>query len=119
MYSTIRNSSIEAFVVCQGYQNPPGYTPTMINPLLDHSYTDFNQLEGPNRVIVPFLACGDLSAFDSDATYPLDENYEYRPPTQAPIDPPYKTAIAKRRGEGTEEEVTEEVTDQMGSLKTS
>lgn len=32
---------------------------------------DFNQLEGPNRVIVPFLACGDLSAFDSDRTYPL------------------------------------------------
>lgn len=32
---------------------------------------DFNQLEGPNRVIVPFLACGDLSAYDSDRTYPL------------------------------------------------
>lgn len=32
---------------------------------------DFNQLEGINRVIVPFLACGDLSAFDSDKTYPL------------------------------------------------
>lgn len=35
------------------------------------SDVDFNQLEGPNRVIVPFLACGDLSAFDSDRTYPL------------------------------------------------
>lgn len=32
---------------------------------------DFNNLEGPNRVIVPFLACGDLSGFDSDKTYPL------------------------------------------------
>ena len=32
---------------------------------------DFNSLEGPNRVIVPFLACGDLSGFDSDKTYPL------------------------------------------------
>lgn len=32
-------------------------------------YTDFNELEGINRVIVPFLACGDLSAFDSDRTY--------------------------------------------------
>ena len=32
---------------------------------------DFNSLEGVNRVIVPFLACGDLSAYDSDRTYPL------------------------------------------------
>ena len=31
-----RNSSIEAFVVCQGYNPPPGYIPTMANPLLDH-----------------------------------------------------------------------------------
>ena len=44
-----RNSSIEAFVVCQKYAPPEGYVPTMINPLLDHSYTDFNSLEGPNR----------------------------------------------------------------------
>lgn len=33
---------------------------------------DFNQLEGPNRIIVPFVACGDLSAYDSDKTYPLE-----------------------------------------------
>jgi tRNA (cytidine32/guanosine34-2'-O)-methyltransferase len=32
---------------------------------------DFNSLVGPNRVIVPFLACGDLSAYDSDQTYDL------------------------------------------------
>ncbi len=70
----------------------------MMNPLLDHSYTDFNQLEGPNRIIVPFLACGDLSAYDSDMSYSLDKDYEWRPPTQAPIDPPYKTAIDIRRG---------------------
>ncbi|KAM6474844.1 tRNA (cytidine(32)/guanosine(34)-2'-O)-methyltransferase isoform 2-T2 [Liasis olivaceus] len=67
-----RNSSIEAFVVCQNYSPPEGYVPNMSNPLLDHCYdVDFNQLEGPNRVIVPFLACGDLSAYDSDRTYPL------------------------------------------------
>uniref|UniRef100_A0A8C8BZU4 Putative tRNA (cytidine(32)/guanosine(34)-2'-O)-methyltransferase n=1 Tax=Oncorhynchus tshawytscha TaxID=74940 RepID=A0A8C8BZU4_ONCTS len=67
-----RNSSIEAFVMCQNYSPPVGYVPNMSNPLLDHSYdVDFNQLEGPNRIIVPFLACGDLSAFDSDRTYPL------------------------------------------------
>ena len=35
------------------------------------SDVDFNSLEGPNRLIVPFIACGDLSAYDSDRNYPL------------------------------------------------
>ncbi|KAG8546991.1 hypothetical protein GDO81_029353 [Engystomops pustulosus] len=92
-----RNSSIEAFVVCQGYSPPEGYKPNMSNPLLDHCYdVDFNQLEGPNRVIVPFLACGDLSAYDSDKTYPLQldtgKEYNYVPPNQPPIRPPYQEA---------------------------
>ncbi|XP_041479828.1 uncharacterized protein LOC121427478 [Lytechinus variegatus] len=97
-----RNSSIEAFVVCQRYAPPVGYTPNMSNPLLDQKYdTDFNNLEGPNRVIVPFLACGDLSAYDSDRNYPLEikpgEGYTYRPPTQQPINPPYKTACDMKK----------------------
>ncbi|XP_062975565.1 tRNA (cytidine(32)/guanosine(34)-2'-O)-methyltransferase [Elgaria multicarinata webbii] len=92
-----RNSSIEAFVVCRNYSPPEGYVPNMSNPLLDHCYdVDFNQLEGPNRVIVPFLACGDLSAYDSDRTYPLqldpEKKYTYVPPTQPPIRPPYEEA---------------------------
>lgn len=62
----------ESFVVCQNYSPPEGYVPTMVNPLLDLSYDgSWQDLEGPNRVIVPFLACGDLSAYDSDMTYPL------------------------------------------------
>uniref|UniRef100_A0A672J1A1 Putative tRNA (cytidine(32)/guanosine(34)-2'-O)-methyltransferase n=1 Tax=Salarias fasciatus TaxID=181472 RepID=A0A672J1A1_SALFA len=97
-----RNSSIEAFVVCQNYRPPEGYVPNMSNPLLDHCYdVDFNQLEGPNRTIVPFLACGDLSAFDSDRTYPLqldaDKQYQYTPPTQPPIRPPYQEACQLRK----------------------
>lgn len=69
---------VEAFVVCQNYSPPDGYVPTMANPLLDHKYCDWDQWEGPNRVIVPFLACGDLSAYDSDMTYPLDSDYKLR-----------------------------------------
>jgi len=92
-----RNSSIEAFVVCENYQPPEGYKPNMHNPLLDKSYNDEdNQLTGINRVIVPFLACGDLSGFDADRTYPLqldtEEKYVYKPPVQSPINPPYKMA---------------------------
>lgn len=107
-----RNSSIEAFVVCQNYQPPAGYVPTMANPLLDQKYGKnessyvqpiecsvpstvstipqtsgkdrhpplldhiavgvLNSVTGENRVIVPFLACGDLSGFDSDMTYPVE-----------------------------------------------
>uniref|UniRef100_A0A667ZZ17 Putative tRNA (cytidine(32)/guanosine(34)-2'-O)-methyltransferase n=1 Tax=Myripristis murdjan TaxID=586833 RepID=A0A667ZZ17_9TELE len=97
-----RNSSIEAFVVCQSYSPPEGYVPNMSNPLLDHCYdVDFNQLEGPNRVVVPFLACGDLSAFDSDRSYPLQldasKQYQYTPPTQPPIRPPYQQACQLRK----------------------
>ncbi|XP_078067748.1 tRNA (cytidine(32)/guanosine(34)-2'-O)-methyltransferase [Mustelus asterias] len=97
-----RHSSIEAFVVCRGYSPPEGYVPNMSNPLLDHCYdVDFNQLEGPNRLIVPFLACGDLSAYDSDRTYPLQldpaQEYTYTPPTQPPIRPPYQQACLLKR----------------------
>ncbi|GCC43519.1 hypothetical protein chiPu_0027556, partial [Chiloscyllium punctatum] len=62
---------------------------------------DFNQLQGPNRLIVPFLSCGDLSAYDSDKTYPLQlevgKEYTYTPPTQPPIQPPYQEACFLRR----------------------
>jgi len=88
-----RNSSIEAFVLCQKYAPPPGYVPTIINPMLDYQYSNSNQLLGPNRVIVPFIACGDLKGFDSDGTYSLEEGYSYRGPNAPPINPPYKSAL--------------------------
>uniref|UniRef100_A0A8C5K8Z9 Putative tRNA (cytidine(32)/guanosine(34)-2'-O)-methyltransferase n=1 Tax=Jaculus jaculus TaxID=51337 RepID=A0A8C5K8Z9_JACJA len=99
-----RNSSIEAFAVCQGYDPPAGFVPDLSRPLLDHSYnSDFNQLDGPSRLIVPFVTCGDLSAYDSDRSYPLDlqdgSEYKYTPPTQPPISPPYQEACRlKKKG---------------------
>uniref|UniRef100_A0A8C5KJH7 Putative tRNA (cytidine(32)/guanosine(34)-2'-O)-methyltransferase n=1 Tax=Jaculus jaculus TaxID=51337 RepID=A0A8C5KJH7_JACJA len=99
-----RNSSIEAFAVCQGYDPPEGFVPDLTRPLLDHSYdSDFNQLDGPTRIIVPFVTCGDLSAYDSDRSYPLDledgSEYKYTPPTQPPISPPYQEACRlKKKG---------------------
>ena len=69
------------------------------------------KISGPNRYIVPFLACGDLSAYDSDKSYPLNlgdgSEYKYHEPVQKPIDPPYKTAIAERRGEDIEKKLEE------------
>lgn len=68
----------EAFVVCRDYRPPAGYTPNMENPLLDHGYCDWNRWNGLDRVVVPFLACGDLSAYDSDTTYALADDYQLR-----------------------------------------
>ncbi|KAJ9059342.1 tRNA (uridine-2'-O-)-methyltransferase trm7, variant 2 [Entomophthora muscae] len=34
-----RNSSVEAFVVCQNYSPPEGYVPSMVNPMMDLSYS--------------------------------------------------------------------------------
>ncbi|XP_048192427.1 putative tRNA (cytidine(32)/guanosine(34)-2'-O)-methyltransferase isoform X2 [Perognathus longimembris pacificus] len=98
-----RNSSIEAFAVCKGYDPPEGFVADLAKPLLDHSY-DFNQLNGPTRFIVPFVTCGDLSAYDSDCSYSLNlkdgSKYEYTPPTQPPISPPYqKACILKKKGQ--------------------
>ncbi|CAH1117095.1 unnamed protein product [Phaedon cochleariae] len=91
--SSSRNSSIEAFVVCQNYSPPEGFDPKLMTPYLDVSNKDFNSLEGINRVIIPFIVCGDVSAYDSDATYPLtlegEEPYKHRDPVQPPIAPPY------------------------------
>ncbi|KAL1930356.1 hypothetical protein VTP01DRAFT_10518 [Rhizomucor pusillus] len=92
-----RNSSIEAFIVCQGYKPPEGYKPTMANPLLDMQYDEMNDLVGSNREIVPFIACGDLNGYDADRTYPLEASYTSLDPLQPPITAPYKTAMGLKR----------------------
>ncbi|KAJ1945519.1 tRNA (uridine-2'-O-)-methyltransferase trm7 [Linderina macrospora] len=96
-----RNSSIEAFIVCLDYNPPTDYVPNMANPLMDVPYNMENPIVGSNRVIVPFVACGDLRGFDSDRTYGLEyedaQSYESREPTQSPINPPYKRALELKR----------------------
>jgi len=66
-----RNSSIESFVVCRSYTPPPSFSPSMSALLLDHKYSPSLSLSGVSSLIVPFVACGDLSGFDSDKSYPL------------------------------------------------
>lgn len=100
--SSSRSSSIESFVVCENYSPPEGYVPTMANPLLKSDDADFTKLTGANRILVPFIACGDLNSYDSDMNYPLNKpgsgnSYTHLPPTQAPINPPYKTACEMKR----------------------
>lgn len=133
-----RASSIEAFVVCEGYRPVQGWTPeignytTPLSNLKDNLIAENNQihassstgvadlkqvrnvrtdgitelmLEDPNvdarvRYIAPFIACGDLSAWDSDATYTLPPGHVSLDPVQPPTQPPYKNAIERKHLEG-------------------
>lgn len=69
LYVILPNPLLEAFVVCQDYCPPSDYVPTMVDPMLDQSYGDTVALTGSNRIVVPFVACGDLDGFDSDQSY--------------------------------------------------
>ncbi|CAN0131730.1 unnamed protein product, partial [Hapterophycus canaliculatus] len=109
-----RSSSIEAFVVCCGYAPPEGFEASMLTPLLDHAYTASNERLGPARLVVPFVACGDLSGFDADQSYPLqmetgsgredrakDEAvpaYQRIAPAQMPIRPPHEAYRRRKAG---------------------
>ncbi|KAG0489883.1 hypothetical protein HPP92_006746 [Vanilla planifolia] len=105
-----RNSSIEAFAVCEDYSPPEGFNPKDLYHLLENVGSPSGTgnldcssawLEGPNKVYIPFLACGDLSGYDSDRSYPLPKqaNGSYRSldPVQPPIAPPYKTALEMKK----------------------
>ncbi|GAB1730150.1 hypothetical protein NU195Hw_g7457t1 [Hortaea werneckii] len=52
------------------------------------------------RWIAPFLACGDLSAFDADASHKLPEGHISLDPVQPPTAPPYKRALEERKKMG-------------------
>jgi tRNA (cytidine32/guanosine34-2'-O)-methyltransferase len=129
-----RASSIEAFVVCEGFQPPKGYTASLENPLgagtkvptamgtrspkpggreqsitkdgvieIEFDSEDSVDEENSNtRWIAPFLACGDLSAYDADASYHLPKDRQSLDPVQPPTAPPYKRALELRRAAGGE-----------------
>jgi tRNA (cytidine32/guanosine34-2'-O)-methyltransferase len=58
-----RAQSNEAFVVCQGFRLPEGYTPVMTSYLLPNYGLQAGEAHDP--LLVPFLACGDLSGYDA------------------------------------------------------
>ncbi|RDA83556.1 hypothetical protein CP532_5341 [Ophiocordyceps camponoti-leonardi (nom. inval.)] len=104
-----RASSVEAFVVCLGFRPPEGFRASLDRPLevvggrrrrggdvvvVDGDDEDFDA--SSTRWIAPFVACGDLSAFDSDASYRLPEHHVSLDPVQPPIAPPYKRAMEMR-----------------------
>lgn len=108
-----RGTSLEAFIVCQGYKSIPGWTPTLdLNKSSEEFFQDAGigrSYVGENmafpheeRSIARFVACGDLGDGDSDATYLLNENECKRnlAPVQLPTAPPYKKALEIKRSGG-------------------
>ncbi|GMM37181.1 tRNA methyltransferase [Saccharomycopsis crataegensis] len=111
-----RGTSLEAFIVCRNYTPIPGWTPQLkLNQSTEEFFEDAsiarknklgdkleNYLPTEERHIAPFVACGDLSSYDSDATYSLDHSVARvsLDPVQSPTAPPYKKAIEmKRKGQ--------------------
>ncbi|TKA80287.1 hypothetical protein B0A55_03023 [Friedmanniomyces simplex] len=63
--------------------------------------SDLEEEEGEDiRWIAPFLACGDLSAFDADASHKLPEGHVSLDPIQPPTAPPYRRALEERKKMG-------------------
>jgi tRNA (cytidine32/guanosine34-2'-O)-methyltransferase len=95
-----RNSSVEAFVVCRGFRMPDGVRRGALCPLeADNSVITPSAAE---QLIVPFVACGDLSGYDADANYDLEladdeAPYVYHEPTQKPTTPAYRTYLEQQQ----------------------
>ena len=79
---------MEAFVVCRGFEVPEGFDVNQFELCLSGVYSPQQFHSEAESHIVPFLACGDLSGYDSDKSYPL-ESLVYQEPVQQPLHPPY------------------------------
>lgn len=108
-----RGTSLEAFIVCLGYKPSSTWKPTLdLNVSTEDFFKGANigryelkddlEYEEEQRVVAPFIACGDLSSYDSDATYTIESGIKRvsLDPVQSPTAPAYKKALElKRAGE--------------------
>lgn len=91
-----RNSSIEAFVVCQNYSPPEGFQPSDLQQQLAAADEAARTTDAALRLSIPFVACGDLSGWDADQSYDLDADYLPLDPVQQPTAPAYRSAKARQ-----------------------
>ncbi|KAK2841575.1 hypothetical protein FQN49_006121 [Arthroderma sp. PD_2] len=105
-----RASSLEAFVVCEGFKPPvkeedvdtsKGSLGGFDNPVFGGARLGVaGSSTDHHRWIPPFIACGDLSSWDADASYELPPDHVSLDPVQPPTAPPYKRALELRRERG-------------------
>jgi len=92
-----RNSSVESFIVCRQFHLPENFQPNIDEPFIYSYEKKLSNVDDQSRssFILPFIACGSLDGFDSDKTYPLEQ--EYREPVQPPIHPAYEEACVLKK----------------------
>ncbi|KAH7346460.1 uridine-2'-O--methyltransferase TRM7 [Rhexocercosporidium sp. MPI-PUGE-AT-0058] len=74
---------------------------TSVDGMIELSLPDVeSEAKRNGRWIAPFLACGDLSGFDADASYHLSKDHVSLDPVQPPTAPPYKRALEMRKASG-------------------
>ncbi|KAL0230142.1 hypothetical protein PCE1_003704 [Barthelona sp. PCE] len=89
-----RASSAEAFLLCQGFRPPSWYVPDLtLSP--SHLPEDFDvwSNDDPRKRFIPFVACGDVSGWDSMKSFQLEMEEMVLQPVAEPINPPYAEAI--------------------------
>jgi tRNA (cytidine32/guanosine34-2'-O)-methyltransferase len=91
-----RNSSIECFIVAQGFQMPEGYVPELSPDFCLLKHRESNPVQ---ECLTKFLSCGDMNGWDADRNYSLDPDSEYIPPVQPPTNPAYRDAM-EQEGRG-------------------
>jgi tRNA (cytidine32/guanosine34-2'-O)-methyltransferase len=102
-----RNSSVEAFVVGRGFHLPDSFRRGVLRHVSDYAggLCDAESSSSAESTIVPFVACGDLSGYDADASYPLEpadgeSSYQSMAPTQKPTTPAYRAYLEQKQSEG-------------------
>jgi len=103
-----RNSSIEAFVVCQGFRGGEYMDLPLeggFDTMLSRQVEALADRDIFLQAVVPFLACGDLTGyvppemdyFDSDKSYPIEDPNLHLEPLAPPIRPPYEESKARAK----------------------
>lgn len=91
-----RNSSVESFIVCRQFHLPENFQPNIDEPFI-YTYERTLNTQEKSSFIIPFIACGSLDGFDSDKTYPLEQEQGYLEPVQPPINPAYEEACVLKK----------------------
>ena len=97
--ATASDVCAEAFVVCQKYSPPEGFSAEDLQQYLQAASATAAMADPRMRESVPFVACGDLSGWDADQSYSLPLDYVALPPIQPPTAPAYADALATARSE--------------------
>lgn len=113
-----RGTSLEAFIVCLGYNPPSNWEPKLnINNSVEEFFSGCSmsrlQISDPTKLsnwkegerdVAEFMSCGGLQSFDSDATYHYNDEIMANlkdkislDPVQGPTNPPYKKALELKR----------------------